>query len=471
MVKETEQSSMKTKHQLLTLSLIVGLGTLPSCAPKPSEAESNRPNIIFILADDLGWHQLGCYGSDYYQTPVLDRMAAEGMRFTSAYAAAPVCSPTRGSIMTGKYPARTHLTVNIPTGRNLDRPTITPEFAEWLPLDEITIAEVLKSAGYATGHFGKWHLNKDKDYAPGRPGDPGSQGFDVVLTTHKYRAGPPSPYEEDWQHVRHITEHTLDFIEANKDGPFFAYVSHNSIHRPEMEKESLINEYRSRSDSDNDVEYGHNNPTQGAMLEVLDASVGRILDRVKELGIDENTIIVFFSDNGHLGPKDSTPLRGSKADLYEGGIRSPMIVRWPGRVPADTTSDEPVISNDFFPTFSTLAGLADLPKDIDGRDLSGLIQDGSTPLDREALFFHFPHYHEQGLGPQGAIREGNIKLIEYYEKSLLGQDGAYELFDLETDLAERHNLAGEQPERVEAMSAKLRAWRKSVGAQEMELPE
>jgi arylsulfatase A-like enzyme len=462
---------MKTRHLITTLYLIAGLGALPSCAPRQNETAAEPPNIIFILADDLGWHQLGCYGSDYYETPVLDRLATEGMRFTNAYAAAPVCSPTRGSIMTGKYPARTHLTVNIPTGRNLDQPTITPDFAQWLPMDETTIAEVLKSAGYATGHFGKWHLNKDKDYAPGRPRDPGSQGFDVVLTTHKYEAGPPSPYEDDWQHVRHITEHTLNFIEANKDEPFFAYVSHNSIHRPEVEKESLVSKYRSKPGSENDVEYAHNNPTQGAMLEVLDASIGRILERVDELGIAENTIVIFFSDNGQLGPKDSTPLRGSKADLYEGGIRSPMIVRWPGRVPAGTANDEPVISNDFLPTFSTLAGVEGLPADIDGLDLSNLIQDPSATLERDTIYFHFPHYHSQGLGPQGAIREGNHKLIEYYEKSLLGEDGAYELFDLKTDLAERRNLADEQPERVKEMSAKLRAWRKAVGAQEMSLPE
>jgi len=462
---------MKTRHLTTTLYLIAGLGALPSCAPKQSEVESEPPNIIFILADDLGWHQLGCYGSDYYETPVLDQLATQGMRFTNAYAAAPVCSPTRGSIMTGKYPARTHLTVNIPTGRDPDRPTLTPDFAQWLPLDETTIAEVLQSAGYATGHFGKWHLNKDKDYAPGRPRDPGSQGFDVVLTTHKYEAGPPSPYEDDWQHVRQITEHTLEFIEANSDGPFFAYVSHNSIHRPEVEKKSLVAQYKSKPGADNDVEYAHNNPTQGAMLEVLDASIGRILEKVDELGIAENTIVIFFSDNGQLGPKDSRPLRGSKADLYEGGIRSPMIVKWPGRVPAGTTHDEPVISNDFLPTFSTLAGVEGLPADIDGLDLSDLILDPSANLERDTLYFHFPHYHSQGLGPQGAIREGNYKLIEYYENSLLGKDGAYELFDLETDLAERQNLADEQPERVEAMSAKLSEWRKSVGAQEMELPE
>lgn len=459
------------KYLITSLIFIIGLGILPSCGPRQSETEGNPPNIIFILADDLGWHQLGSYGSDYYQTPVLDQMAAEGMRFTNAYAAAPVCSPTRGSIMTGKYPARTHLTVNIPTGRNPDRPTLTPDFAQWLPMDEITIAEVLKSAGYATGHFGKWHLNKDKDYAPGRPRDPGSQGFDVVLTTHKYEAGPPSPYEDDWQHVRHITEHALEFIEANSDGPFFAYVSHNSIHRPEVEKESLVAKYKAKPGADNDVEYAHNNPTQGAMLEVLDASVGRILEKVDDLGIAENTIVIFFSDNGQLGPKDSKPLRGSKADLYEGGIRSPMIVKWPGRVPAGTTHDEPVISNDFLPTFSALAGVEDLPADIDGLDLSHLIQDPSANLERDTLYFHFPHYHSQGLGPQGAIREGNYKLIEYYENSLLGQDGAFELFDLEADLAERQNLAKEQPERVKAMSDKLREWRKSVGAQEMVTPE
>ena len=430
---------------------------------------ADKSNLVFILADDLGWHQPGCYGSDFYETPVLDRMAADGMRFTNAYAAAPVCSPTRGSIMTGKYPARTHLTVNIPTGRNLDRPTLTPEFAGSLPLEEVTIAEVLKDAGYTTGHFGKWHLNKDKRYQPGRPGDPGSQGFDVVLTTHKLNEGPESPYEEDWQHVRHITEHTLDFIRANRDRPFFAYVSHNSIHRPEKEKESLIAKYRAKPGADNDIEYGHHNPVQAAMLEVLDASIGRILDQLDELGLTENTLVVFFSDNGQLGPKDGPVFRGSKGDLYEGGIRSPMIVRQPGTVPAGTVSEELVISNDFFPTFARLAGHP--AQAVDGLDLSEIFTGTKTRLERDTLYFHFPHYHSLGVGPQSALREGDLKLVENTEKVLLGQSGAVELFDLATDPAERSNLADERPGTTARLRDKLALWRDAVGAQEMTLPE
>lgn len=491
---------MMNAHTRSTLFLLVGLIVSVSCTPEPQDKAAEqaaahqrdasdrakraapaeraddseadvRPNILFILADDLGWHQLGSYGSDYYETPVLDRMAAEGMRFTQAYAAAPVCSPTRGSILTGMYPARTHLTINLPTGRNLDRATVTPEFARSLPLDLVTIAEALQDAGYATGHFGKWHLNVDKDYAPGRPGDPGSQGFDEVLTTHKYKAGPRSPYEDDFHHVRHITERTLDFIEANRDRPFFAHVSHNSIHRPEIEKKSLVAKYRRKAGADNEVERGHDNPTQGAMLEVLDASIGRLLERLRELGIEDRTLVVFFSDNGHFGPKDSLPLRGSKGDLYEGGIRSPLIVRWPGQVPTGTTHDELVISNDFFPTFASLAGVEDLPEDIDGVDLSELLRDPAKGLERDTLYFHFPHYHGQGLGPQGAIREGNSKLVESYEKRLLGQPGAFELFDLAADPAERRNLADERPDQVKQLAAKLAAWREAVGAQEMTLPE
>ena len=387
-------------------------------------------------------------GLDYVDT-VTERSHAyrvlQPPSFTNAYAAAPVCSPTRGSIMTGKCPARTHLTVNIPTGRNLDRPTVTPEFAESLPLDEVTVAEALKTAGYTTGHFGKWHLNRDKDYAPDRPGDPASQGFDVVLTTHKLDEGPPSPYENDWQHVRQITEAAIAFIEENRDRPFFAYVSHNSIHRPEKEKDTLIAKYRAKPGADNEVEYGHNNPVQAAMLEVLDASVGRILDRLSELGLEKNTLIVFFSDNGHLGPKDGFPLRGSKADLYEGGIRLPLIVRQPGTVPPGTTRDSLVISNDFFPTFCRLAGVTSSPPGIDGMDIADLFRGSETGPARDTLFFHFPHYHALGVGPQSALREGNLKLIENTEARLLGLPDAFELYDLASDPAERHNLAGEQP--------------------------
>ena len=218
---------------------------LYGCNPN-SKTFVKQPNIVFILVDDLGSHQLGCYGSIFYETPNIDKLAGEGMKFTNAYAASTVCSPTRASIMTGKYPARLHLTDYIPGNAPQDTLLIVPNWTKQLLSEEITIAETLKSAGYATGHFGKWHLNKDKNYEPGRPGDPGSQGFDDVLCTHKPGAGPPSPYVDDSHHVREITERALSFIEKNKENLFFCYITHNTIHAPEIEKQEKINKYNQK---------------------------------------------------------------------------------------------------------------------------------------------------------------------------------------------------------------------------------
>jgi arylsulfatase A-like enzyme len=370
--------------------------------------------------------------------------------------------------MTGKYPARLHLTDFIKGGSPRDKKLLTPEWTPYLPLEEMTIPEALSQAGYVSGHFGKWHLNKDKNYKLGRPMDPGSQGFDDVLTTHKARKEPPSPYENDWQHVRQITEHALAFIEKNKDGPFFCYVPHNTIHRPEIEKESLIRKYRNKPGADNDAEYGHNNPVQAAMLETLDKSVGTILDKLDELNLSKNTLVVFFSDNGHLGPKDCKPLRGSKADLYEGGIRVPMIVRWPGMVKPGGVCTVPVISNDFFPTFLELAGLKVMDPAVDGVSLVPLLAGARKP-NRDALYWHYPHYHHLGVAPSGAIRQGRYKLIEWFEKSVdrLDTEGSLELFDLEKDLNEQHNLAARKPQKAAELHSKLKQWRVRVGAQEM----
>ena len=433
-----------------------------------NDSPRRKPNIVFILADDLGWHQLGCYGSTFYETPNLDRFAKEGMRFTNAYAAAPVCSPTRASIMTGKYPARLHLTDFIkgdsPEGKRL----LTPDWTAYLPLEEVTIAEALKSAGYACGHFGKWHLNKDKKYELGRPMDPGSQGFDDVLTTHKPGAGPKSKYDQDWHHVRGITERAVAFIEKNKDKPFFCYVPHNSIHRPEIEKDQLVEKYKNKPGADNNQKYGHNNPKQAAMLETLDKSTAAILNKLDELSLSNDTLVVFFGDNGHLGPKDSKPLRGSKGDLYEGGIRVPMIVRWPGVVRSASVCNVPVISNDFFPTFLKAAGLKVRDGAVDGEDLIPLLKQIGT-LKRDALYFHYPHYHGLSIAPCGAVRRGRYKLIEWYEKSIDGIDapGALELFDLENDLNEENDLSRQMPQLAAELYRKLKGWRKSVGAQEM----
>ena len=455
---------------------ILGAGAasmaIPGCATVSNSSGGRglrkKPNIVFILADDLGWHQLGCYGSTFYETPNLDSFAGQGMRFTDAYAACPVCSPTRASIMTGKYPARLHLTDFIKGGSPKNKKLLTPEWTAGLPLKEVTIAEALKSMGYATGHFGKWHLNKDKNYKLGRDGDPGSQGFDDVITTHKPRKGPKSPYENDAHHVRQITERSIAFIEANKNRRFFCYVTHNSIHRPEVESEDLIKKYRQKPDADNDQRYGHNNPVQAAMLETLDKSVATILDKLDELKLSDNTIVIFFGDNGHLGPKDSKPLRGSKADLYEGGIRVPLIIRWPGVVKPGTTCSAAVISNDFFPTLLEAAGRTVNDPTADGTTLMPLLTQEAN-LDRDALYWHYPHYHGQGVAPSGAIRQGKYKLIEWFEKSVDGPHtpGAVELYDLEEDISERNNIAGRMPELAHELLTKLRSWRKDVGAQEM----
>jgi len=425
---------------------------------------SSRPNIVFILADDLGVHQLGCYGSDFYETPNVDKLAKEGMRFTNAYAACHVCSPTRASIMTGKYPARLGITDFIPGRKDPEKARLVqPKWKMHLELKEITVAESLKAAGYATGHFGKWHLNVDKKYKLGRPCDPGSQGFDDVFTTHKPKAGPGSKYENDAHHVREITERSVAFIEKNKDKPFFCYVTHNSIHSPELERAELIAKYKSRPGSERK---GRLNPIQAAMLEILDKSVGTICKKIRDLGIERNTIVIFFSDNGQLGPDKGEPFRGSKGNFYEGGIRMPFVVKWPGVVAAGSVCDEVMISTDFFPTFNEMAGVSSSAKDVDGVSLVPVLKNCGDKLGREAVYWHFPHYRK-GSGPHGAMRKGRYKLVEWYEKSAFGEDGAFELYDLVDNPREQKNLAGSKPGMVKEMSAEFAKWRKDVGAQEM----
>ena len=453
-------SKLKAKGLLSTLSLLLLLNTFNQTTE--AKISSDQPNILFFLVDDLGRHQVGCYGSSFYETPNIDKLAMDGMRFDHAYAAAAVCSPTRASIMTGKYPARLHLTDYIP-GHKPKRRLVTPKMQQGLPLEEVTLAESLKVAGYATGHFGKWHLNHDKKYEPGRPGDPGSQGFEDVFTTHKPKAGPPSKYKNDWHHVREITERSLAFIEANKDRPFFCYVTHNSIHDPEIEKPELIEKYNRKKGAQKN---GVLNPRQGAMLETLDQSFGQLMQKLRDLKLEENTLVVFFSDNGQLGPKVGAPLRGSKGDLYEGGIRMPLVLRWPTVIQPNANCEEVVISNDFFPTFSELAK-ASSNSGVDGISLVSLFRKPDQKLNRESIFWHFPHYHGSGLGPQGAIRHGKYKLIEWFEKSAFNETGAFELYDLEKDPGERKNLASEKPKITHHLQQELQDWRSKVNAQMM----
>jgi len=409
----------------------------------------------------MGWNQVGYHGNRYYETPNIDRIAASGMHFTDAYAAAPICSPTRASILTGKYPARLHITDYIPGSPYPYAPLRTPLQRQALPLEEVTLAELLKEKGYVTAHIGKWHLSPSYDYAPNRTFDPETQGFDVVFKTTKPEEGDDPT--KDTHNVVAITEQSLKFLEEYKDRPFFLHVSHNVVHRPIMEHPDLISKYESKPGAEAPV----NNPIMGAMIERMDRGIGQLLDKLDELDLAKNTVVIFFSDNGGLRQLQAQdPLRGGKATLFEGGIRVPLAVRWPGVVQAGTQNATPVISNDIFNTLLDIAGMEHRRPDVDGESLVPLLkQEGS--LARDAIFWHYPHYHHFGFKPAGAIREGDYKLIEWYEETLLQKKNQVSLFNVRSDPGETQDLAGQMPEKAEQMRARLRAWREAMGAQEM----
>lgn len=443
---------------LMTLSAM----TAPAAWAQSRGAKpAPRPNIVFILADDLAWNQVGYHGSKFYETPNIDSLAADGVQFTHAYAAAPVCSPTRSSIMTGKSPARTHITDYIPGSPYPHAILKTPYEVPSLPVEEVTIAEVLKSRGYVTGHFGKWHLGKDYNYAENRPGDPASQGFDEVLTTVKPE--PDADPTKDAHHTIETTTRTLDFIDRHKSEPFFAYVAYHTVHRPIMERPELVAKYAAKPDVNAPV----NNAIMGAMIETMDKGVGEILERLKKYQLEKNTIVIFYSDNGGLELSQSQyPFRGGKSMVWEGGLRVPLAVRWTGTVKAHSKNDDLVTSDDFFPTFAELTGAKDLPNDIDGISMLSTLT-GKQSNGRDTLYFHYPHYHHLGFKPGGAIRQGKYKLIEWYEGSIAGFGRPYTLYNVEEDLDESDDLSGEMPKLVTEMAAKLKAWRKRVGAGEM----
>ena len=424
-----------------------------------SEAKS-KPNFLFILADDLGWNQLGCYGSKFYETPNIDRLAREGMRFTDAYAACPVCSPTRASIMTGKYPARLHITDYIPGDTFPYEKLRIPEWQKYLPLDEVTIAEVFKGAGYVTASFGKWHLSIAKKPPESELYDPDKQGFDETLITEK--PAPKQNSEKDAHNVELITEKSLGFLERNKDKPFFLYVAHNTIHAPLMGKKKLIEKYKAKSGSD----LPENNSVVGAMLEELDNRVGELLKKLDELKIADKTIVIFFSDNGGLeAVSKQTPLRSGKANLYEGGIRVPLIVRWQGVTKPGSICSEPVISVDFLPTFVEILGLENkIPNPIDGVSLLPLLTQRDA-FSRQAIYWHYPHYHSAGIGPCGAIRSGDYKLIEWFDETICGPANKFELYNLKEDIGEQNNLVKQIPEKLEELRKMLSNWRDKANAQ------
>ena len=444
------------------------------------QATSKKLNFILILIDDLGWVDTGCYGSKFYETPNIDRLGASGMRFTDGYAACAVCSPTRAAVMTGRYPARLGVTdwirARFQGGKipeNKKNPTeyvgaknkklLCPPNALWMELDEITIAEALKSAGYTTCHIGKWHLGADDWY-------PDKQGFDFNIGGCDF-GQPPSyfdPYFRKGQgHIptikprrqgEYLTDREADeavsFIRRHKDKSFFLYMAHYAVHTPIQAKEEPTKKYEKKSI------YGQKNPAYAAMIESVDDAVGNIMTALDELDLADRTVIFFTSDNGGLlRVTNNAPLRAGKGYPYEGGIREPLIIRWPEFIKPGTVSDEPVTSVDYFPTICELAGVP-LPRDraIDGVSLvEHLKSNGTKRLSREAIFWHFPHYRDDVV-PYSIIRAGNWKLIKRYE------DKTFELFNLKDDLSEKNDLSDKMPEKVEELNAKLSDWLKATGA-------
>jgi len=441
-------------------------------------AQSRPPNIVLVLIDDYGWADTGSYGSTYHRTPNIDALAARGMRFTDAYAATPVCSPTRAALMTGKHPARLHLTDWLPGRRDLPAQKLArPNIRQELPLAETTLAEAVKSVGYATAHIGKWHLG-------GAGFGPENQGFDLNIAGD--HTGTPlsyfAPYQSNGRFMPgletapqgeylpdRLTSEAERFIERNKEKPFFLYFPHYSVHIPMRAKSELIAKHRSRPRP----ERGQNNPVYAAMIESVDESVGRLTRKLEELGIADNTIFIFTSDNGGLatpeGPDtpatDNSPLRAGKGYLYEGGIRVPLIIAWPKRIKAGSVNRTPVYSMDLFVTAVEAAGSRNTTG-TDGMSLLPLLT-GRGGLRREALYWHYPHYSNQSINggrldqPGAAIRQGDYKLIEFY------QDNRVELYDLKNDIGERNDLARGNPRLAERLRGKLAAWRKTVGAQMM----
>jgi arylsulfatase A-like enzyme len=399
------------------------------------------PNVVVILADDLGANDLGCYGRRDHRTPHLDRLASQGRRFTQAYAACPVCSPTRAALLTGLNPARLHLTTFLP-GR-ADAPTqklLHPKIAGTLPADVPTLGERFKALGYATGQVGKWHVG----------GDPKKRGFDFV---HVGKANTPPTADEGGKGEMDLAAAAGRFIRASAGRPFLLYLCHNSPHIPLAAGEERLA-----------ANAGAFNPVYAACVETLDASVGRVLATLDETGAAANTLVVFTSDNGGLHvpegkddpPTHNTPFRAGKGFLYEGGVRVPLIARGPG-VPAGTAAD-PVVSTDWTPTLLEFCGQP-AAGNLDGASFAGVLRGGTRP--QPPIYWHVPHYTNQGSRPGGAVRAGDWKLIEHYE------DGSAELFDLAADPSEATDLAAKEPARAAKLRADLAAWRAAVSAQTM----
>ncbi|MGY6649521.1 sulfatase [Wenyingzhuangia sp. IMCC45574] len=429
------------------------------------QSQNRRPNVILFLVDDMGWTDASCFGSDLYKTPNLDRLVSEGTHFSNGYASSNVCSPTRASIMTGKYPARLHVTDWIEGHKQPYAKMKVPNWNQKLDLEEVTLAEMFQKNGYKTIHLGKWHLGEDPKYWPE------NQGFDMNIGG--FSAGSPkadggkgyfSPYNnprlKDGEKNEYLTDRlateAVSFIEKNKTEPFFMNLWLYNVHLPLQAKPKVVAKYKRL------IKAGmkHNNAIYAAMITHMDDALGKVMTSLKENGLEEDTIIVFHSDNGgHLKPTTNVPLRSGKGSVYEGGVRVPLIFKWKDKIKKGCVSKDLAISADIMPT---LLGLIEnensLPKGIDGMDLSSVLLEGKKSK-RKTLYWHYPHYHKGGAKPYSAIRKGDWKLIHIYEEDNL------QLYNLKSDLGETLNLALKEPKKAKELLADLNKWRKNVKVQ------
>ncbi|MDG1510773.1 MAG: sulfatase [Mariniblastus sp.] len=440
---------------------LLGVANLDAQQPNPST--DNPPNIVLIMADDLGWKDLHCYGNKNLETPNLDRLAKQGMLFTNAYSASPVCTPTRAAMMTGESPARLNITNHAPGHPpGYQKPGTKIKTALWqrhLPLDRVTLAEQLKANGYATGFVGKWHLSHQNKKSNG-PTEPElraeHQGFDINIGGCSF-GGPPSYFEpyripnispsDQFNYLpERCSQECINFIEENQDKPFFLCWWNYSVHYPFQAPAPLVQKYEKRKGP------GIENPTYAAMIEGMDLSIGKLLASLDRLGLTENTLIIFTSDNGPFAA-NVKPLRGEKGYLYEGGIRVPAIVKWAGKIKPASVSQTPIISMDFHATILDAVGIEPDPSNHpDGDSLVGLFT-GKSPLNRDAIYFHYPNYafHKKNR-PGSAIRSGDFKLIKFYD------DNSVELYNLKDDLSEANDLTRSMPEKTAELRNKLETW-------------
>jgi arylsulfatase A-like enzyme len=453
-------------------------------AAMPVEAaDSGRPNVLFILVDDLGWSDTGYNGSQVYETPNVDRLAEQGMVFTDFYSGGPVCSPTRASILTGKYTARTGITTYL-LAPNRDAKHVTSS----LPLEEFTIAEALQRNGFATGYFGKWHLGYENEYWAANQGfDVAKGGIDLPWAWTLCYPDAEAPTANTWRkthtrffspyHLTHLkngpdgeylterlTNETIAFVEQHRNDPFFVFLSFHTVHTPLEAKPEKIDKYQrkiaalrldEKKEQDRREKAFQNNAAYAAMVEHMDENVGRLLRRIDELQLSNSTIVVWTSDNGGKGSVTSNlPLRGMKHNLYEGGIRVPLIVRWSGKIAPGSRNSSPLISNDFYPTLLELTGCPLEPRQhVDGVSFKKVLMGDANSVEREAIYWHYPHSRQEA-----AVRMGRYKLLHRLK------DDRVELYDLQTDIGERMDLSRQRPELADQMLAMLKRWQKEVGA-------